>query len=529
MQLMWSRPVSRSGGGSFLSWPFNTYIFRLCAAEGFLLVPAVVKEILMEVFPNGATKAVEDAFHVERVQEQKSQASRLISPQTAWLSPVQRKVLGSLHSYEEIGHAHVSLGADDPKQIPRHWYFPKRADLSDPQVLNIVSTRQIPSWPIFTPQSSLSLCAELVIMRHASAEGRWHLVGNSWLSCLLDLGMVVRRSGTEKWWMSLGSVRGMAGLGMAVERIQICEQAYFAVAVPVQYEWLPILDVSDWQGCLVQWQSPLHLLVQHATPAAQSMLMNRGAAVFKLDTVVGNILETAARACFHNLSEAALMQIASHTGARCVGSLFDKLWCLTTHVLPSLNDQEVLTIMSKRLQRESCYGTAFFEQPVVQEAYGEEDVKELEGHLKETKDIAKVLEIYTKTFTEKVVKLKGTSGGAGKGRGRGRGRPAKGSSSSSSTPTITTSRLAPQLEVHEFSVEEARSWLPPFGCSLSKDLQNGRWLVAVEHIGTRSRSFQLHGERKSLAMVLRFAYEAMLPWTGHVCPHDWIMDEGADT
>ena len=147
--------------------------------------------------------------------------------------------------------------------------------------------------------------------------------------------------------------------------------------------------------------------------------------------------------------------------------------------------------------------------------------------MKETKDIAKVLGTYAKTFTEKVVKLKGASGGTGKGRVRGRGRPAKGNSSSSTT-AITTSRLASQLEVHGFSVEEARSWLPP-GCSLFNDLQNGRWLVAVEHIGTRSRSFQLHGERKSLAMVPRFAYEAMLPWTGHDCPHGWIMDEGAGT
>ena len=74
--------------------------------------------------------------------------------------------------------------------------------------------------------------------------------------------------------------------------------------------------------------------------------------MFKLDIVVGNILETAARACVHNLSEAALMQIAKHRGARCVGSLFGKSWCLVTHVLPSLNDQEALTIMSKRLKGE---------------------------------------------------------------------------------------------------------------------------------------------------------------------------------
>jgi hypothetical protein len=520
---------------SFLNWPFNSYIFRLCATDNFLLVPAVVKDILMDVFPNGATKAVEDAFHVERVQEQKSQASRLISPQTAWVSPVQRKVLGSLHSYEEIAHAHISLGADDPKQIPRDWYFPKRADLSDPKVSNIVSARQIPSWPTFTPQSSLSLCAELVIMRHASAESQWHLVCNSWLSCLLDLGMVVRRSGTKRWWMSLGSVRGMAGLGLAVEGFQVSGQEYFTVAVPVQFEWLPILDVGDWQGCLVQWQSPLHLLLQHASPSAQAMLMQKGVPVFKLSLEVGNILETAARACFHNLNEAALMQIATYRGARCVGNLFDKLWCLITHTLPSLSDQEVLTIMSRRLQRESCYGTAFFEQPVVQEAYGEEDAKELESHLKETKDTAKLQEVYTKTFTEKSVKLKGASGGPGpsrgRGRGRGRGRPAKGSSSSTTTTTIIPpgTRLAPQLEVHEFTVEEARGWLPAFGCPLSKDLQNGRWLVAVEHIGTRSRSFQLHGERRSLAMVLRFAHEAMQPFTGHACPHDWIVEEGAET
>ena len=57
---------------SFLNWPFNSYIFRLCATGNFLLVPAVVKDILMEVFPNGTTKAVEDAFHVERCRSRKA-------------------------------------------------------------------------------------------------------------------------------------------------------------------------------------------------------------------------------------------------------------------------------------------------------------------------------------------------------------------------------------------------------------------------------------------------------------------------
>ena len=513
----------------YVEWPFNYYIFGLCSAESFLEVPELVVQILREVFVNSSTKAVEDAFREERVKENTEQASKLLSPQATWLAPIQRQVLNKLHRYQEIEHADLELSANDPRKIPHSLYTPKKANASDPAICTIQSTRQKADWPSYTPQSSLALVARSAVMKDACSCSMWHNVCHHWLSCLLDINMLVRRHGSHDWLMSLGSVRGVAGLALPVQQVSVGTQVYYKIATGLQMQWLSVCDISEWEAALIAWCSPLHMLVKHKGTPASAKLARKGEGLFRITSPAKPLMQTAAANAFHQLGEAAVTQLAGHVGADCNGTFFDKLWQLTKHLLPDASDADLLEIIGKRLQPDQSYSTSFFEDPLVQEAFGEEDGEQLSGHIQEAKLKHVMVEDFTKSFTEKARQQADTRGCAeGRGRGRGRGRSRGRGASSSSGDNPVQQRVAPQLGVHQFSLEDARQWLPPVRCTLSKDLVNGRWLVSTSGLGTRSRSFQLYGERKALAMVLLFSWEVAAPWLGSGCPHQWILDEGVD-
>ena len=167
--------------------------------------------------------------------------------------------------------------------------------------------------------------------------------------------------------------------------------------------------------------------------------------------------------------------------------LFFQLWQLSKHLLPDASDADLLEIIGKRLQPDQSYSTSCFEDPLVQGAFGEEDGGQLSGHIKEAKMKHVMVEDFTMSFTEKARQQADTRGRCG-GRGRGRSRGRGASSSSGANPV--QQRVAPQLYVHQFSLEDARQWLPPVRCSLGKDFVNGRWLVSTSGLGTRGRSFQ---------------------------------------
>jgi hypothetical protein len=205
--------------------------------------------------------------------------------------------------------------------------------------------------------------------------------------------------------------------------------------------------------------------------------------------------------------------------------MFDMLWAMVKHALPHLSSDGILEVLSKRLQVEASYTPAFFSDPMVQEAFGEEDAKVLNEHIKVAKDKAVELKQFKESFTAKSKALRGGAGAAGGKRGRGRGR-GRGTGESNSSSSSQAQRLAPQLDVHEFSVEEARSWLPAGRASLSKDLVNGRWLVVAKGVGSRSRSFQLYTERKALAICLKYVWVSCEVFSGQPCPHQWIIEEG---
>ena len=279
-----------------------------------LTIPELVVRILREVFVNSSAKAVEDAFREERIKENTEQASKLLSPQATWLAPIQRQVLSKLHRYQEIEHDDVELFADDPRKIPLSPYTPKKANASDPAICTIQSTRQKAYWPSYMPQSSLALVARSVVMKDACGSGTWHNVCHHWLSCLLDINMLVRRHGSHDWLMSLGSVTGVAGLALPAQPVSVGTQVCYKIATGLQMQWLSVCGISEWEDALVAWRSPLHMLVKHKGTPASAKLARKGEGLFKITSPAKPLMQTAAANASHQLNEAAVTQLA---GRRC--------------------------------------------------------------------------------------------------------------------------------------------------------------------------------------------------------------------
>ena len=73
---------------------------------------------------------------------------------------------------------------------------------------------------------------------------------------------------------------------------------------------------------------------------------------------------------------------------------------------------------------------------------------------------------------------------------------------------------------------EAREWMPVTAdMTLYKDAFNGRWLVFDKlQNKSRSRSWSLYGEFKSMCMVLSWAWQQWAIHSANKCPHDWIAE-----
>eukprot|EP00974_Lingulodinium_polyedra_P045263 4341598-Lingulodinium_polyedra.AAC.1 len=73
-----------------------------------------------------------------------------------------------------------------------------------------------------------------------------------------------------------------------------------------------------------------------------------------------------------------------------------------------------------------------------------------------------------------------------------------------------------------FTEESARKFLPE-QATLWKDFYNSRWLGCIDRL-TRSRSWSLYGEYRSMCMVIAWCWSISESKDGIACPHEWILE-----
>jgi hypothetical protein len=165
-------------------------------------------------------------------------------------------------------------------------------------------------------------------------------------------------------------------------------------------------------------------------------------------------------------------------------------------------------------QREPLMEEGFWKTQEVQEMFDDSDM----GIVSKFTDVSAAKQSYDKEYTAKKKAYLRKSAPA-------QPAPAKKRKRKASDAVAVSSGSGPSIRVpaNLVSEEEAATFLPPGSAfKVWKDSRGNRWQCRHPLHSTISRTWTLYGERASLAMVLKWAWE----WhraAGHedVCP-DWI-------
>jgi len=229
----------------------------------------------------------------------------------------------------------------------------------------------------------------------------------------------------------------------------------------------------------------------------------------RLDGQPAGLLQTAARGCFAELVESSASAFCRLWGLQLQpgAGLFEKLEALVRFALPDISDADLLSIMQTRLLSSSGDAVQFLSEPDISEAFGG-DEKEVTAFQKDAAKQDEVLEPFKRKLHELAAKVSPSRPSAKQGAKRKR----------TPVPVLSDNEL--------FEEETARKFAPPHS-TLFKDRFNGRWLLMCRLTNrSMSRSWQLHSEARSLAMVLQWG------WKNHSrvfedqpCLHAWIVDQ----
>lgn len=266
---------------------------------------------------------------------------------------------------------------------------------------------------------------------------------------------------------------------------------------------LPILSLADWEAVQHEWRPPLANIVDpkdiHGLWTVQK-------------GIARPLIQIAALQGFPAMSEAAVARLCEHLGVKIpVGSdLFEKLKLLIKHCCSWISEEELWTILQSR-HLDPSLDTAALLSSEVTEVFGK-DAEEV-GQWAQTKlkqhaslqPFQDKLDNMAKQFKPKTPAASKVPKSSSK------------ASSSTSMPSHTTPN-----DQELFTEGTARTLLPPEpSAKIYKDFYNSRWLGFI-HGQSRSRSWSVHGDTKSLCLVVTWLWTVHQRAGGSACPFDWV-------
>lgn len=235
-----------------------------------------LRQVLEGAFAGlGQTKVVEDGFQKERHCEAKN-SNRRMALNRIWLSPVDMKVLGDTHRFEEIPFAKEQLPpgvrADDANSL----YFSRAKDLSVP-VPDLVSKTSATSWYSPAPQMFIGHVADMSLWRYCIQHKQTHLAEKSWLSVLLKgASICVRHTSQKQWFLAVASYSGVAAVGWPMRAVKLGGKTLYGLATDVQWSdtpFLHIISLDEWRAFSFEWAGPLELKISTGARPPQTRLL----------------------------------------------------------------------------------------------------------------------------------------------------------------------------------------------------------------------------------------------------------------
>lgn len=234
------------------------------------------------------------------------------------------------------------------------------------------------------------------------------------------------------------------------------------------------------------------------------------------------LVQACALEAFFDMQLPALTQLAKYLAAptQSSWSVVEQCEALVKYVLPELTQEGLVLVLEKRGVDMQQTDLATEDDPLLRDLLPDEDLQELEEHRGATEKKHKL----SSSFKARVATLlKPAPQPAPQAKKKARREKA-----APPPPGRQRALAQPPPPGEDIPEGDALQWLPQ-DCSIHKDLRNGRWRVQVPHVGSLSRSFQLHGFRRAFAICCKWAWDQSMGAEAESCPHQWVLAELQET
>lgn len=502
--------------------------FSWMGASGYTMVPSALQEVCKTLFRAGGTTVVEDCFQRMRVKGSRGQISLSVSPGSAWLSIVQQQVPGKVHSFKEVQYNRCSCQRylqELPRKVPAN-AFHSRDHVAKLPLKDVVGDKLQANWPSFSVVSYTAVWADMACWREAVEKPQLGPVGP--MLALHHLRSLHHREGEghhTAFVLVLGSLQRTACLAWCLGHVEMHGTEFWRPGLSpasslgdVPYKWLNCVGLDTW-GCQpVKWVSPLHMALLASAAgignASCSGCHLKGVWAQKDGECMG-LLQASALRGFKALSPQQVLEFIKHLQVKFAASAttMQMVEALVSHALPSLDEGGMLEALGQR-QQQPLIEDGFWKTQEVQDMFDDSDM----GIISKITDVSAAKQSYDQEYTSKKKAYLRKSVPA-------QAAPARKKRMKASDTVAASNGSGPSTRVpaNLVSEEEAAAFLPPGApFTVWKDSRGNRWQCRHPPHNTISRTWTLYGERASLAMVFKWAWE----WhrvAGHedVCP-DWI-------
>ena len=212
---------------------------------------------------------VEDAFQRLRMQETQGQANRVVSYDRMWATLVHKKLLSSLHKYDEVNMEETGWKRtleDLPRRPPRALYLPHKRKPVLP-LHHVMSDKQEAAWPTYSGASQPRQFIDAVCFVESLADCKafWKSAEKLHRCTFFPTNVLVRKKkSSDQWMLSCGNVDKGALLLLPMHKIkartyQPCCRLD-AANPEASFKLQLVAHVDEWEGQAVTWHDPAHFM-----------------------------------------------------------------------------------------------------------------------------------------------------------------------------------------------------------------------------------------------------------------------------
>ena len=444
----------------------------------------------------GQTIVVETLFNRGRKLEKKRANEKQTPHRRVWLQCIKLKIASNLYRFKEPDWESTTAGAaSNGRKLPKCLF--KNQPRQVPKLLRkIVSTKQTPPWHTASVTTMGQMYADVPLMVEAFNKNAWgDIAAFAGISILVTgTDLIVQDPATLQWFLCIGSVCSVAGLGWPVFLTPHGENGHIVrLDLDGCAKWVLMYDLT-WPACSVAWLSPLSQYRMGIRTYAD--IVSEPHVLCYAAEKPMPVLKVAASAAFWTFKKGSLAWLATTLRLKHIDrtSVFGLLWGLIRHALPDLSEDEVLDIIARRLRASETDVPLL--DPDMADLVDDKDRKDFNNAMSTEADNKLQADTFWGDFKKKRRELRGGDGNV--------------THRSSGSGNIVNPCVLPEDEI---DLATAREYCPnPF--SLFSDGRMQRWQVSSKTLGSRSRAWREHTYMGALRQVLAFAWEEVLKVQG---------------